>query len=446
MDQPAPKSPPDAAAVPAPGTTIGGKYRVEEVLGRGGMGVVLGARHEVLGHRVAIKLLASAAGANPTQVARFLREARATLELKSEHVVRVLDEGKTDEGAPFLVMEHLEGEDLHRLISRRGPLPLEEAVEYVLEACDAMVEAHARGIVHRDLKPSNLFLTTRGDGRPLVKVLDFGISKLATQEGEGELTETLAILGSPGYMAPEQIRNAKHADHRADVWGFGVVLFRLLTRAPAFEGEGAMGLCAAILSDPPKKLRALRPELPAELEAVIARCLEKDPVQRFQSVTDLARALAPFAPDSPTAARFRATSRLAASATLDLPGPVVEAATNAAVTHGVASAAPRVRWAYGVVAVAALGIGVGVLRVRGADAPATATAPATAPASAPATATATAFASASASAPATAPAPASAPASASASASAAKAASKKPVVKPAVSVKKPWGATIDDPL
>lgn len=436
------------------GTTLAGKYRVEDVLGRGGMGVVLGARHAVLGHRVAIKLLTAAASANPTQLARFLREARATLELKSEHVVRVLDEGTTDEGQPFLVMEHLEGEDLHRVLANRGPLPIQEAVEYVLEACDAMVEAHARGIVHRDLKPSNLFLTHRGDGRPLIKVLDFGISKLAPHDenGEGELTETLAVLGSPGYMAPEQIRSARHADHRADVWGFGVVLFRLLTRKPAFEGEGAMGICAAILSDAPKPIRSLRPEVPEELAGVIGRCLEKDPAHRYQSVTELARALCPFAPDSPTAARFRNVPRSSVDSTMrasvmerTMDAPLVsDAATNAAVT-GRAENAPtpaKVRWPYALAGVVLLGI-ASVFVLRRADPLVVA------PAATPATPTVSTLVSIVTPPPMAAPSPSiTASASASTEMHPKSPIKKLPVAQPkaSASVKKPWGTTIDDPL
>ena len=445
--------------MPAVGTTLAGKYRVEDVLGRGGMGVVLGARHTVLGHRVAIKLLTAAASANPTQLARFLREARATLELKSEHVVRVLDEGKTDDGQPFLVMEHLEGEDLHRVLGERGPLPIQEAVEYVLEACDAMVEAHARGIVHRDLKPSNLFLTKRGDGRPLIKVLDFGISKLAPREedGEGELTETLTVLGSPGYMAPEQIRSARHADHRADVWGFGVVLFRLLTRKPAFEGEGAMGICAAILSDEPKPIRSFRPEVPVELAGVIARCLEKDPKDRYQSVTELARALCPFAPDSPTAARFRNVPRSSVTSsassamerTMDAP-LVADAATNAAVTGNASSnvAPTRARWPYAVALVAVLGAAAFFALRRGEQPVAPAPASSTIPVAAVSPLAVIAGAQASAPPSSSASAPALPPAEPSAKTLAKPPIKKLPVAQPkaSASVKKPWGTTIDDPL
>ncbi|MGZ5967995.1 MAG: serine/threonine-protein kinase, partial [Polyangiales bacterium] len=194
--------------------------------------------------------------------------------------------------------------DLHRVLQQRGPLPVSEAVDYILQAADGLAEAHAKGIVHRDLKPSNLVLTRRADGEALVKVLDFGISKLAPLEGEGELTETQSLLGSPAYMAPEQVRSARKVDSRADVWGLGIVLYRLLTRKNPFSGEGVIELCSAILTQAPVKPTEVRPELPKDLEAVILKCLEKEPAARYQSVQELARALAPFAPESSMSMRF----------------------------------------------------------------------------------------------------------------------------------------------
>ena len=356
------------STTPGVGSLLG-KYRVESVLGKGGMGIVVGARHETLNHRVAIKILSSTGRAQPTALARFLREARATMELKSEHVVRMLDEGTTEAGAPYLVMEYLEGEDLMHALAARGPLPVDQAVEHLLQACDAMAEAHANGIVHRDLKPANLFLTRRADGRTLVKVLDFGISKLTSDESDNELTETLAMLGSPTYMSPEQIRSAKTVDHRTDVWSLGVVLFRLLTQSTPFVGQGAMAMCSSILNDPPQSPRSLRPELPLALEEVILRCLEKDPARRYPDMTELGRALAAFAPDGVTAARFR-TAPLSA---LPVPSGPVSAAvisdpgTQAALIthHSVATTRPK-RWplALGFVVVAGVSLVAG-LALRG---------------------------------------------------------------------------------
>lgn len=352
------------STTPGVGSLLG-KYRVESILGKGGMGIVVGARHETLNHRVAIKILSSTGRAQPTALARFLREARATMELKSEHVVRMLDEGTTEAGAPYLVMEYLEGEDLMHVLAARGPLPVDQAVEHLLQACDAMAEAHANGIVHRDLKPANLFLTRRADGRTLVKVLDFGISKLTSDESDNELTETLAMLGSPTYMSPEQIRSAKTVDHRTDVWSLGVVLFRLLTQSTPFVGQGAMAMCSSILNDPPQSPRALRPELPLALEEIILRCLEKDPARRYPDMTELGRALAAFAPDGVTAARFR-TAPLSA---LPVPSGPVSAAvisdpgTQAALIthHSVATTRPK-RWplALGFVVVAGVSLVAGL--------------------------------------------------------------------------------------
>jgi tRNA A-37 threonylcarbamoyl transferase component Bud32 len=281
------------AGVPAPGQVIAGKYKVEAVLGAGGMGVVLAARHEVLGQRVAIKyLLPEVARAHKESAERFMREARASIELRSEHVARVLDVGTDTEGAAFMVMEFLEGQDLQKA-SRAGPLAVSDVVEYVLQAAEALAEAHDLGIVHRDLKPANLFLASRRDGSPLVKVLDFGISKLA--KSERGITRTDAVMGSPGYMSPEQIRSAKHVDRRADIWGLGVVMYELLAGKPPFDGDNVATLSAQIVLETPERLDAIRPEVPAALADVVARCLAKEPAERFSDMKALADALVPFA-------------------------------------------------------------------------------------------------------------------------------------------------------
>jgi serine/threonine-protein kinase len=279
------------------GQLIAGKYRVEQVLGRGGMGVVMAALHEQLNQRVALKFLTDNAFQQPEAVTRFLREARAAVQIQSEHVARVMDVGTLDSGAPYMVMEYLRGRDLKEVSSRRGPLPITEAVDYLLQACDAVAEAHSLGIVHRDLKPSNLFLTERPDGSPLVKVLDFGISK-ALQSGERsqlQMTASAAIMGSPQYMSPEQIRSSKNVDARADVWALGTILHELLTGTPAYVADTVPGLLAMIVADAPPPLSASRPDAPSELEAAILRCLEKDRERRFASVAVLARSLERFA-------------------------------------------------------------------------------------------------------------------------------------------------------
>jgi len=259
------------------------------------MGVVMGAVDTSLGRPVAIKFLPPQKVAREAAVARFLREARAAAAIQSEHVVRVFEVDTLPSGAPFIVMEHLRGADLSQILKQRGALPMEEACDLVLQACEALGEAHARGIVHRDLKPQNLFLAQRPDGSPCVKVLDFGISKAAADDGAPNLTSTDMVMGTPLYMSPEQVRSLKNVDPRADIWALGAILFELLTMSPVFQAPSASALCAMIAMDPPTPLRALRPQAPAGLEVVILRCLHKDPAGRFQDVAALADALAPFA-------------------------------------------------------------------------------------------------------------------------------------------------------
>ncbi|MBX3212610.1 MAG: protein kinase [Labilithrix sp.] len=284
----------DGGGLPRPGETVCGKYRIDSVVGAGGMGVVMGAVDTSLGRSVAIKFLAPHKASREGAVARFLREARAAAAIQSEHVVRVFEVSTLPNGAPFIVMEHLRGVDLAQLLEGRGALPIDEACDLLLQACEALGEAHGRGIVHRDLKPQNLFLTQRPDGSPCVKVLDFGISK-AVDEGPQNLTSTDTVMGTPLYMSPEQVRSLKNVDARADIWALGSILFELLTLSPIFHAPSASALCAMIAMDPPTPLRARRPQAPAELEAVILRCLHKDPAGRFQDVAALADALVPFA-------------------------------------------------------------------------------------------------------------------------------------------------------
>jgi serine/threonine-protein kinase len=273
---------------------VAGKYRVESSIGAGGMGVVLGATDTTLGRPVAIKVLAPAKAAREDAVQRFLREARAAASIQSEHVVRVFEVDTTPTTGPFIVMEHLRGADLAHTLAARGALPFDEAVDCVLQACEALAEAHGRGIVHRDLKPQNLFLTQRPDGSPCLKVLDFGISK-AVDEQAPNLTSTDTVMGTPLYMSPEQVRSLKNVDSRSDIWALGSILFELVTVSPIFQAPSATALCAMIAMDPPIPLRAKRPDAPPELEAIILRCLHKDPAGRFQDVAQLAHALAPYA-------------------------------------------------------------------------------------------------------------------------------------------------------
>ena len=295
------------AALPAHGGLFGDKYIVEGELGGGAVGVVYAATHKELRQRVAIKVLRDAAQTVASE--RMIREARVFILLQSEHVVRVMDVGRTD-GRAFIVMEHLSGSDLGSALRERGRFKVPEAVDYVLQACAGIAEAHARGIVHRDLKPSNLFLTRRADGSPLVKVLDFGISK-QTESGDVEtsLTGPAEVLGSPMYMSPEQIRHASEVDHRTDVWSLGVILFRFLSGAAPFDagGGGVSGMLAAVVGDAPRSLLSLAPDVPRGLEPIIMRCLAKPPGERWSSIGELAGALAPFGTEDGRAAVVRIT-------------------------------------------------------------------------------------------------------------------------------------------
>ncbi|WP_437730054.1 serine/threonine-protein kinase [Sorangium sp. So ce1335] len=292
-----PQQPGVPPGVPVVGDVIAGKYRVEGVLGAGGMGVVLAAWHLVLERRVAVKFLLPEAASLPDAGARFLREARAAAALEGQHLARVLDVGTLDTGAAYMVLEYLTGEDLGQVLQTRGPLPLTEAADYLLQACEALAEAHARGIIHRDLKPKNLFLTRRPDGTPILKVLDFGLSKFIAKGDsarEASITATGLTMGSIHYMPPEQIRSLKYADVRTDIWALGVILYRLLTGRHPFEGDGVAAVAAAIMVDTPPWLLTLRPDLPPEVATLVSRCLVKEPNARVQSVTEIARVLAPF--------------------------------------------------------------------------------------------------------------------------------------------------------
>jgi serine/threonine-protein kinase len=296
----------------SPGDLIGGKYRVERVLGRGGMGVVVAATHADLGQRVAIKFLLKEAMESDGVAARFLREARTMVQLTSEHVARVSDVGTHENGAPYMVMEYLEGQDLSDVIQGRGPLPPPEAVDCLLQACEAVAEAHSKHVVHRDLKPGNLFLTRRPDGSPLVKVLDFGISKAHEPSGN-KLTVTSAVMGSPAYMSPEQVRSTTNVDQRSDVWALGVIMYELLSSRLPFEAPTMSGMFAAIVASPMTPLSSRRPDLHPELARAVERALVKEVEGRYQSVAELASALAPFGGEGARISSARITRQLGAS-------------------------------------------------------------------------------------------------------------------------------------
>jgi serine/threonine-protein kinase len=279
------------------GELLAGKYRVERVLGVGGMGVVVAAHHLELDTPVAVKFVLPALLGEGDALARFAREARAAAKITNEHVARVFDVGTLENGAPYMVMEFLQGEDLGQWIQRRGPLPVDQAVEFVLQACVAVAEAHSLGIVHRDLKPSNLFCVRRSDGQLLIKVLDFGISKISAggHAQDARLTRTTAVMGSPAYMSPEQVQNAKDIDTRTDVWSLGVVLFELISAQQPFPGETLAEVAVKIAMAEPASLGRVRPDAASAVETVVRRCLEKDRARRYGSVAALARALLPFA-------------------------------------------------------------------------------------------------------------------------------------------------------
>jgi eukaryotic-like serine/threonine-protein kinase len=283
----------------AQGVTVANKYVVERTLGSGGLGVVVVARHLELDQRVAIKYLKAEARRNPSFVERFRREARLTAQIRSEHVVRVHDVGESEATGPYLVMEYLEGKDLGHAIEDGGGQPTVRAVDYLLQACDALAEAHALGIVHRDLKPENLFLAQRPNQSPILKIIDFGVSKMTPKQGDGSwsrMTSDNERFGTPVYMSPEQLRSAAAVDCRADLWALGVILFELVSGKLPFDGEDVPQLCTSILMGEPAKLSAMRPNIPHGFEAVISKCLQKEPRFRFRNVAELAQELAPFGP------------------------------------------------------------------------------------------------------------------------------------------------------
>ena len=303
-----------------PGDVLGGKYRIERIIGQGGMGIVAGARHVELHQRVAIKVLPAHLTPDADLVERFMREARAAARLRSEHAVKVVDVGARSNGSPYIVMELLDGEDLGAL-SERGPLPIAESVDYILQACEAVAEAHALGIMHRDLKPRNLFLTTRRlHGNPLVKVLDFGLAKSMNLEDRA-LTATATAMGSPRYMSPEQMKASRAIDSRTDIWSLGVCLYELVSAHVPFDAPTVPVLCAMVLKDEPTPLPSLRPDVPPALWAIIQKCLMKDPARRHATVSELAAALEPFAPPHARGAGLRIAAVLrAVSSGSDRPG------------------------------------------------------------------------------------------------------------------------------
>ncbi|HYQ02725.1 MAG TPA: serine/threonine-protein kinase [Polyangiaceae bacterium] len=311
------------------GQILAGKFRIERVLGRGGMGIVVAATHLQLDERVALKFLLPEALINPEAVERFAREARAAVKIKSEHVARVSDVGTLESGSPYMVMEYLHGEDLAGWVRRNGAMPMADAIEFLLQACEAIAEAHALGIVHRDLKPANLFVTRRVDGSPCIKVLDFGISKVTVPGVAPEfgMTKTSTVMGSPLYMSPEQMSSSRDVDLRTDIWALGVILYESLTGRVPFEAETMPQLCGMILQDPPRPIRELRPDLPQGLQHAVLRCLEKNRERRFNNVAELAYALAPFGQPAAQRSAERISRVLGAVGISSAPGAAVAASS-----------------------------------------------------------------------------------------------------------------------
>ncbi len=304
-----------------PGTVIAGKYRVERLIGQGGMGVVLAARHLGLDEMVAVKFIRADRGVAPHTLARFQREARAAARLKSEHVSRVLDVDRLADGTPYIVMELIVGTDLHALLKRRVRLPVDVAVMYVTQACEGVAEAHALGMVHRDIKLKNLFLTKRRDGRHLIKVIDFGVVKvsaiaddlakdgasLAPQTAkarEATLTGGAMLVGSVHYMAPEQILASNVVTAQADIWSLGVCLYAMITGALPFQGDTLADVCGAVQGRPPEDVTTLVPDIQPGLAAAIMRALEKDVRRRFADVAEFAAAIAPYGTDEAAPSRI----------------------------------------------------------------------------------------------------------------------------------------------
>ncbi len=357
------------------GDTVAGKYRVERELGRGGMGMVVAATHIHLGTTVALKFLSDKMMEEPQVVARFLREARASAQLRNEHICRILDFG-TEGEVPYIVMELLEGCDLGKLV-RQHPLDTTTAADYVIQACHGLAEAHAAQVIHRDLKPSNLFLTHRPDGSACVKVFDFGVAKVQ-QTVDVNLTTTASVVGSPGYMSPEQVRASKNVDARSDIWALGVILYKLVSTKMPFKAESITDLAVAIAMDPTPEIGGV----PPAFEAIVMKCLEKDPARRYQHVMELVAALTPFAEGRDTApfeTPLAPQSPTFGPAML-APPSIHDSPTTLRGASGVIERIPDRRnlrpWVIGGALSVVVGIVVGLTWTSGSSAPAPATQPA----------------------------------------------------------------------
>ena len=334
----------------------------------GAQGLTVDAEHVQLGQRVALKLSLSNDRMQPESAARFLRGARLAAQLRNRHVARVVDLGTLDSGVPFSVTEHLTGTDLRGVLRVREWLPAAEAVDYVLQACEALAEAQLNGYLHRNLKLANLFLAREADGQPSIKVLDFCIVH-APLEDNALSALSRGVVSSLAYLSPEQIRDPESVDGRADIWALGAILYELLSGVPAFAAASAPGLFAAIAADQPASFTELRPEaaVPADLEAVVLRCLQKNRELRWAGIVELARQLEPFASEvgEESVAQIIKTMERRTRSTRSVHPPALHGApTSAAATATQAAAAPvapRRRWLeVGVLALGVLGVSIGL--------------------------------------------------------------------------------------
>jgi serine/threonine-protein kinase len=280
-----------ASALVAPGAIVAGKYRLDAIIGEGGMGAVWSATHTGLGQAVAIKFISKEFITSPEALRRFDSEAKAAAQLRSRHVVQVFDNGTLEDGTPYIAMELLRGENVHARVHRAGAVPLNEVVEILSQCCRALARAHAAGIVHRDIKPDNIFLTQTEEEGTLVKVLDFGIAKFASNPGDHSSTRTGAVLGTPLFMSPEQARGLKTIDHRTDIYSLGLVAYTMLTGNLAFSSESFGDLLVQICTAPLPSLCANAPWLPASMEPWFQRACAREPASRFASAQELADAL-----------------------------------------------------------------------------------------------------------------------------------------------------------
>ncbi|HET9623812.1 MAG TPA: serine/threonine-protein kinase [Kofleriaceae bacterium] len=354
-----------------PGTQVG-VYRLLQQIGEGGMGAVWMAEHTMLGRRAAIKLLHPMFNLQQDIVTRFFNEARAATTISDPGIVQIFDFGHHVDGTAYIAMEMLDGEPLDKRLARLGRLAVGDAMRIMRQVASTLGVAHARGIVHRDLKPENVFLVRDPEvfGGERAKVLDFGIAKLTGEAGSH--TSTSAVMGTPAYMSPEQCRGAGHVDQRSDVYSIGCMMYTLVTGALVFPGQGSGEIIAMHLREAPVPPSQRAPDLPLELDALILRCLAKDPAQRFASGTELAAAIGAWLGTASAPGLANATAPPYAQRAVAPAGTTLSSSSGVAhVTAGPkpASSGKRMALIAGGVVVAA-GVAVAVVMQRTADRPA----------------------------------------------------------------------------